>query len=186
MNTTKFASVLAISAFSTFWSCSKDRISNSSTTPINNCRIATAIRTSGSSSVTYTFGYDDSGRVSRVAYNGSDAYTKHFTYNNKMIYVYTDAGVNSSTDTITLNSRGFIGTIKETVPNSVYNSVYTYDANGVLVSSSTQQNSYPPISVNYTFSNGDLIYSSGSDGSKDTVSYYSDKPAVIGDLNQFY
>lgn len=166
--------------------CKKDNTTNSPTPPVKACKITSATRKSGSSSVTYTLSYDDSGRVSTVAYNGSDAYTKHFSYDGKKIYVYTEAGVNSSTDTIMLNSAGSITNIKETVPNAVYNSVYTYDANGVLIHSSTQQDSYPPVTLDYTFNNGDLLYLAGSDGSKDTLSFYSDKPVVIGEPEQFH
>lgn len=181
-----YAIMVAIAAAMIASSCKKNKLADSSTSAKKTCKIASATRTSGSSSATYLLSYDDSDRISTVNYNGPDAYTKHFTYNKKMIYVYTDAGVNSSTDTITLNTEGFIASIKESVPNAVYNSVYTFDANGVLVNSSTQQDSYPSTTLNYSFSNGDLLYTSGSDGSKDTLTYYNDRLATIGDPDQFY
>ncbi len=187
MKTSKLASIILASAFAAILTpgCKKNKTDLQKTVG-NACKIVSAIRTSASSSVTYTLTYDDSGRISRLNYNGTDAYTKHFSYAGKLIYVNTDAGVNSSTDTIALNNAGFISNIKETVPNAVYNSGYTYDANGILTKSTSQQDSYPAVTLNYTFSNGDLLYTSASDGSKDTSSYYSDKPATIGDPEQFY
>jgi hypothetical protein len=187
MKSPKLASVMLGTTFAVLFtsSCKKNKTIDSPTPAGKACKIASATLTSASSSVTYTLKYDDSDRILSVAYNGSDAYTKHFSYSGKLIFVYTDAAVNSSTDTITLNSEGSISNIKETVPNAVYNYVYTYDANGVLIKSSTQQDNYPPVTLNYMFNNGDLLYTSGSDGSKDTLSYYNDKPAVVGDPDQF-
>ena len=73
---------------------------------------------------------------------------------------------------------------KETTDTAVYNTTFTYDANGQVVSSTTQQNNLPAVTTNYTFTNGDLTNTSVG-GMKDTTVYSLDKPAVIGNLDDF-
>jgi hypothetical protein len=116
-----------------------------------------------------------------------DPYTKHLSYKGDSIISYIDAGVNSSTDTIVLNSFGLIGTDRQVISynGAVYNTFYTYDAYGELISSSNGPNTN---TVDYTFTNGDNIYQKyNSQGSIsiDTLSYYNDKPLVPVDFPQY-
>ena len=124
--------------------------------------------------------YDDSNRlITLVHVSDYDPYTKHISYNGDSIISYIDAGVNSSTDTILLNSFGLIATDHQS------NTSYIYDASGVLISSSNGDNT---LKVDYSFTNGDNIYQKYNDHgniSIDTFSYYTDKPSVPVDFFQY-
>jgi YD repeat-containing protein len=167
-----------------FFSCSKKESNMPLVTPQKtNCSIASANYTGGALNFTYTITYNDDGKISKLVYDGVSAYVKTFTYSGNMIYINLN-GINSATDTISLNSAGLMVTHKETTDSSVYNTTFTYDANGQVVSSTTQQDNLPPVTTNYTFTNGDLTNTSVG-GMKDTTVYSLDKPAVIGNLDDF-
>ena len=151
--------------------------------PKTNCLIASANYSGGALNFTYTLTYNDDGKISKLVYDGVSAYVKTFTYSGNMIYINLN-GVYSATDTITLNSAGMMVTHKETTDTAVYNTTFTYDANGQVISSTTQQNNLPAVTTNYTFTNGDLTNTSVG-GMKDTTVYSLDKPAVIGNLDDF-
>ena len=178
------SSLFIISLIIFFSACKKDKGSSTPTPPVHSCKIATATRLSNSTKVTYTLSYDDSGRISQLVYDGQDAYTKKYSYKGNMIYIDVAAGANSSTDTITLNSFKLISTHKETVPQAVYNISYNYDRSGILISSTSQQDNYPPSTITYNFINGDLTNTT-SEGITDTTTYFSDKTSVIGNLDDF-
>jgi len=73
---------------------------------------------------------------------------------------------------------------KEVTNNAVYISNYVYDGNGQLSTFTQQQDSYPSITLWYTFTNGDNT--SSTNGSlKDTLVYDMNKLAVNGNLDQF-
>ncbi len=169
-----------------FIACKKTG-SNPSPAPVSKCRLSTA--TENRDHVSNTFTYDDSNRlITLVHVSDNDPYTKHLSYKGDSIISYIDAGVNSSTDTIVLNSFGLIATERQVVPlnTSVYNVYYTYDATGTVQSSSTGPNT---ATVHYTFANGDNIYQKFGDlpGSvSDTFSYYTDKPSVPVDNVQYF
>jgi hypothetical protein len=167
-----------------FFSCSKKENNMPPIVPPKtDCRIATASYSGGSLNFTYTLTYNDDGKLSKLVYDGLSAYVKTFSYSGNMIYININ-GINSGTDTITLNSAGFMIAHKETTDTAVYNTTFAYDANGQVISSSTQQDNLPPITTNYTFTNGDLTNTSAG-GMKDTTVYSVDKPAVIGNLDDF-
>ena len=151
--------------------------------PKTDCRIASANYSGGALNFTYTLTYNNDGKISKLEYDGVSAYVKTFTYSGNMIYINL-TGINSATDTITLNSAGLMLTHKETTDTSVYNTTFAYDVNGQVVSSTTQQDNLPPVTTNYTFTNGDLTNTSAG-GMKDTTVYSLDKPAVIGNLDDF-
>lgn len=151
--------------------------------PKTDCHIASANYSGGALNFTYTLTFNDDGKISKLVYDGLSAYVKTFTYSGNMIYINLN-GVHSATDTISLNSAGLMVTHKETTDTSVYNTTFTYDANGQVVSSTTQQDNLPPVTTSYTFTNGDLTNTSVGD-MKDTTVYSLDKPAVIGNLDDF-
>jgi YD repeat-containing protein len=152
--------------------------------PVNtDCSISSADYTGGALNFTYTLTYNADGKISKLVYDGLNAYIKTFTYSGNMIYI-SQNGLHNATDTITLNSAGLIDTHKETTDTADYNTTFTYDANGQVVSSTTQQDNLPPVTTNYTFTNGDLTNTSVN-GMRDTTVYSLDKPAVIGNLDDF-
>jgi YD repeat-containing protein len=151
--------------------------------PKTDCRIASANYSGGALNFTYTLFYTDDGKISKLVYDGVSAYVKTFTYSGNMIYINLN-GIHSATDTISLNSAGLMVTHKETTDTSVYNTSFAYDANGQVVSSTTLQDNLPPVTTNYVFMNGDLTNASVG-RMKDTTVYSSDKPAVIGNLDDF-
>jgi YD repeat-containing protein len=167
-----------------FFSCSKKESNAPLVIPSKtNCRIASANYSGGALNFTYTLTYNDDGKLSKLVYDGVSAYVKSFTYSGNMIYINLK-GIHSSTDTITLNSAGLMIAHKETTDTSVYNTGFAYDANGQVVSSTTQQDNFSPVTTHYTFTNGDLTNTSVS-GMKDTTVYSLDEPAVIGNLDDF-
>jgi YD repeat-containing protein len=167
-----------------FFSCSKMESNMPPLVPPKtDCRITTASYSGGAFNFTYTLTYNDDGKLSKLVYDGVSAYVKTFTYSGNMIYININ-GINSATDTITLNSAGLMVAHKETTDTAVYNTSFTYDANGQLISSTTQQDNLPSATTNYTFTNGDLTNTSVN-GMKDTTVYDLNKTAVIGNLDDF-
>jgi hypothetical protein len=169
--------------FIIFSACNKN---DSNLNPITKCRLSTASDNVGH--ISNSFLYDDSNRlITLIHVSDYDPYTKHLSYKGDSIISYIDAGVNSSTDTIVLNSFGLIATDRQVISSNgtVRNTFYTYDAKGVLMSSSNGLNTSI---VNFTFINGDNIYQTYNDQgniSVDTLSYYTDKPLVPVDFNQY-
>jgi hypothetical protein len=151
-----------------------------------NCKISMATHRSGSLFSTYTLTYDDSDRVLTMTYNGSDTYTRHFSYMNNIIFIFTDVGASSYTDTVTLNSNGFIDNRIEKIQNDVYQYVYSYGSS--KIEETSLLNNSLAIIYGYSFYNGDLIRNASSamaPGTADTSTYYTDKPLVTGDPAQF-
>jgi hypothetical protein len=167
-----------------FGACTK--IDKTTVQPPPQCRIATASDNAGH--VVNTFIYDNSNRlVTLVHVSDYDPYTKHLSYNGDSLISYIDAGVNSSTDTILLNRFGLIATERQVISlnGTVDNTFYTFNANGILLSSNNGPNS---TTVDYTFINGDNIYQTyNSQGtiSVDTFSYYTAKLLVPVDFVQY-
>jgi len=159
-------------SFIIFSSCKKNNIAN---TPQVKCKLVTATDNAGH--ITNTFLYDSSNRLITINHvSDYDPYTKHLYYKGDSIISYIDAGVNSSTDTIVLNSFGLIASNRQVTSGGVQASIYNYDANGILMSSSNGATT-----VDYTFINGDNVYqryNSSGNLAIDTLSYYTDKPSV--------
>ena len=166
-----------------FLSCSK-KDSLIARPPVPDCRIVSAHYTGGQLEFTYNLSYDSNGRLSKLTYDGPTAFTKTFSYSGNFIYINMVAIDYSATDTIALNTAGLIATHKETTKDTVYNTVFSYDANGQVISSTTQKNNIAPVTTYYTFTNGDLT-NTLSGNLKDTTTYAPDKPAVKGNLDDF-
>jgi len=166
------------------FSCSKKESNMPPIVPLKtDCRIASANYSGGALNFTYTLSYNDDGKISKLVYDGVSAYVKTFTYSGNMIYINLN-GLYSATDTITLNSAGLMVAHKEMTDTSVFNTTFAYDANGQVISSTTQKDKLPPVTTRYTNTNNDLTNTSvGS--MKDTTVYSLDKPAVIGNLDDF-
>ncbi|HMH23847.1 MAG TPA: DUF4595 domain-containing protein [Puia sp.] len=132
-----------------------------------------------------TYGSDD--KLSKViaSTDGITSLTKTYTYSGKKIYIATDVGANSSTDTVTLNDAGMVALDKLTTNISVFITTYSYNSNGELQSVVTQQDNYPPSTTVYTFLNGDAVkLVTGTD--TDVLGYDLNKLSVLGDLNDFH
>ncbi len=166
-----------------FLSCSK-KDSQVPATPKTNCRISSAYYSGGQLSFTYNLSYNADGKISKLTYDGPNAYVKTFTYNGNAIYINYAGVAFSATDTIMLNSAGRIATAKDVVKDTVYNTVFTYDAGGLVQSSTTQITGSAPVTTNYEFTNGDLT-NAGPGHIRDTTTFLTDKPAVIGNLDDF-
>jgi YD repeat-containing protein len=166
-------------------SCSKNN-SDSTNTPVVNCQIiaASLVLGTGASAGNYTFHYNTDGTLAGSLFMGPYTDTISYTYNGKLIYRSVAAGINSSVDTITLNDAGMIVQDKAQIGASVYMTNYSYDVNGLMATFTQQQDAYPPISASYTFTNGDnTLIVSGT--ARDTLVYDINKPAVMGNLDQF-
>jgi chitodextrinase len=169
-----------------FVSCSKNDPAPPIVTPVKNCKIIAASEVSGTGAniAKYSFTYNSDGKLAGSLYEGSYNDTISYTYNGNTIYRSVAAGINSSVDTITLNDAGLEVHNKEVIGTSVYMTDYVYDANMQLKTFTQQQDSYPPISASYTFTNGDnTLITNGA--YQDTLVYDINKPAVQGNLDQF-
>lgn len=171
-------------------SCSKNNTTTTNTppvTPVANCKITAASLVSGTGVQIgdYTFQYNTDGTLAGSLYAaGIYSDTVSYKYNGKLIYRSVAAGINSSVDTITLNNAEMEVLDKAQIGASVYLTNYSYDANGLLTTFSQQQDAYPPISSTYTFTNGDNTLT--TDGTfADTLVYDTQKPAVMGNMDQF-
>ncbi|HET7118260.1 MAG TPA: hypothetical protein VFI29_17310 [Hanamia sp.] len=168
-----------------FSSCKKSNTPDIPDSPVSKCKLARATDNVGH--ISNTFSYDESGRlITLIHLSDYDPYTKHLSYKGDSIISNIDAGVNSSTDTIILNSLGLISSNRQVTSNGVLNASYNYDGSGALTSSSVGSTI-----VDYTYTNGDNTYQRFTDNGNvtvDTFSYYTDKPAVPIDYytyNQF-
>jgi hypothetical protein len=166
------------------FSCSKKETTAPPVVPKTDCRISSAHYFNGTLDFMYTLSYNDQGKISKLVYDGPSAYVKTFTYSGNLIYINISAQGTTATDTISLNSSGSINTHKEITGQSVYNTSFSYDAGGQVISSTTQQDNNAPATTDYTFTNGDLTNTSTAI-LKDTTVYDLSKPAVIGNLDDF-
>lgn len=166
-----------ISLIILFSACKKD---NTPASPVPSCKIATVTRLWKSTKMIYTLSYDDSGRISQVVCEGSDAFIKTFTYSGDTIFVNVPEGVHASSAVITLNSFKFISTRKVTFNQSVSDAAYNYDANRQIISITAKQ----AATLTYTITNGDIINTTVK-GISDTSTYFTDKASVPGNLDDF-
>jgi hypothetical protein len=164
------------------FSCSKK--SSTPVKPVQVCQIVSASQIQNSNQTDFTFTYNSDGKISTEVVSGPYGYTKTFTYKDKNIYIATAAGVNSSTDTVTLNDAGMVILDKEVTNNAVYKITYSYNAAGELQTYTEQQDNYPPVSAVYTFSNGDATQIV-SGQLTDTVGFDMNKLSTSGDITRF-
>lgn len=159
-------------------SCSKK---SSSAAPSSGCKIASAAvsGTAGTGSIDLT--YNDDGKItSSVANLSTGTTTKSFTYTGNVVMVSTttsgSAGV--TTDSILVNSDGLMLSDITRSPTDVAFLVYNYSGTEVT-SETTQDNNNPVVTLNYTYTNGDL------NGLQGEAFAYNDKASEQGDYFQF-
>ncbi|MBN9381941.1 MAG: hypothetical protein J0H74_14330 [Chitinophagaceae bacterium] len=157
--------------------CSKKGSSNSQ----NHCKISSIADSAlGQSSAAYYITYNDNGQVAAIQQGGGKM-LKTFTYTNNLVVVKTTAsGALQSTDSILLNSNGFMTSRVSTDGTNRDVQTFSYSANGQIQSITSQRNGNTPAITVYQFTNGDAAGS--SDGS--SYSYYTDKPYAAGDYFQ--
>jgi YD repeat-containing protein len=182
-------------------SCSKSTSVNTVTPPtttpttpttdsvVKNCQITGAYTTlaSGDTTYYYTYTYNNDGRISGSVYkdaNSGTNYSVSFSYSGNMIYRAVQAGANSSVDTITLNANGMIEKYKTVIGALNYLTTLTYDANQQLTTFTQQQDAYPPLTANYSFTNGDVTLVTENNFPSDTLVYDLTKPAVHGNQDE--
>ena len=177
-------SLFFISLIILFAACKKD---NTPAPPAPSYKFATVTRVGNSINVAYTFSYDASGRISQIVCDGSNGFTKTFSYKGDTVFIKGDVPIaeNSYMIAVSLNSFSLMSTRKVTIQQSVYNATYNYDGSGKILSLNAQQGSYIYPAITYTITNGDITNST-SQGVTDTTTYFTDKASVIGNLDDFY
>ncbi|HVY76271.1 MAG TPA: hypothetical protein VG890_15690 [Puia sp.] len=176
---------IALLSFAINFSCSK-----SSTTKDNSagntkiCQVIAAydITSSGDTIDRYLFQYDGKNRPSQVTYKANVfPYIAHLTYDGNKIYRATDAGINSSSDTILLNNAGFIAQARGSSGAGTYVTNYTYSSENELQNISVQSPGRATVSIDYFYTNGDVTKI--VNGSMTNIMVYdTNKPAVLGSL----
>jgi hypothetical protein len=154
-------------------SCSKKGSSAAS----SGCKIISAAvsGTTGTGSIDLT--YNDDGKIASIVANlSTGTTTKSFTYTGNVVMVSTttsgSAGV--TTDSIVVNSDGLMLSDITRSPTDVAFLVYSYSGTEVT-SETTQDNNNPVVTLNYTYTNGDL------NGLQDEAFAYNDKASEQGD-----
>jgi len=155
-------------------SCSKK---SSSSTPV--CQIVTITDQQGTTTTTYNLAYDNSGRISTEQFVSNGVTTNQvFTYIGNTEIMSSSNGTGDSQDSITLNSDGLIASDYYS-NSSGGNSVTTYTYSGTeLQKAVLTSGANPPQTTVYTWSNGDVVSSSGTP----SITYsYNTKASETGD-----
>ena len=166
-------------------SCSKNN-SSPAPTPGTNCKITAASIVSGGgvNLGKYSFRYNTDGSLAGSTFTGVYTDTVSYKYSGNLIYRSVAAGANSSVDTVTLNDAGMAVLDKAQIGKSVYTTNYIYDPTGLLQTYTQQQDTFPPVSPTYSFTNGDnTLITNGT--AVDTLIYDLNKPAVMGNMDEF-
>lgn len=157
-------------------SCGK----KSSHTPT--CQIIT-VTDQTTTTTTFNINYDNSGRVStEQVVSGSTVTNKVFTYIGNTEIMTSASSTNYSTDSITLNSDGLIVSdyYKDNFPADAMSTINTYSGTELQKQIVTMGNNAPQTAT-YTWSNGDMVASSGSP----SITYsYNSKASEEGDYWQ--
>jgi YD repeat-containing protein len=156
---------------------------------VKNCQITGAYTTLATGDTSYynTYTYNSDGRISGSVYHDANAsmnYSVSFSYNGNMIYRAVAAGANSSVDTITLNTNGMIEKYKTVIGTFNYLTTLTYDVSQQLSTFTQQQDAYPPVTANYSFTNGDNTLVTENGFPSDTLDYDLTKTAVHGNQDE--
>ncbi len=168
-----------------FIACKKNDISRI-VTPAAKCRIATAAERPYN--IIDTFSYDDSNRLVSLKHQELSApYQRYYSYKGDSIISYLQPGVDPNDYRILLNSFGLIATEVQSNYGNMDSTIYTYDANGLLLLSTKLKPGYFSSTVEYTFFNGDNIYQKYTNVGVtiDTLSYYTDKLSVPGNFDEY-
>jgi hypothetical protein len=157
--------IIAILSLFVTPSCSKK---SSSTTPT--CQIITVTDQLGTSTTIYNITYNNAGQISTEQYNQSGtAYSRVFTYIGSQEIMTTSGGASTITDSMTINSDGFIESDYQTDGSSQTVTNYTYSGNELQKSVSVT-NGGTPSTTTYSCTNGDLT-SGNVNGEAATYTY---------------
>jgi hypothetical protein len=156
--------------------------------PTVKCRIATT--TDHLYNITNIFSYDDSNKLISLKQTAlGDLYTRYFSYKGDSVISYLQAGIDPYNFNILLNNFGLIATEVQAGYGRIDSTTYTYDGNGLLLSSLFHSTtSYFPSTTGYTFIDGDNVYRKYTVlgiVTVDTSSYYTDKPSVPGSFDEY-
>jgi len=150
--------------------------------PFKGCHIIAASDLSpvGDTLGKYLFTYYEDGKLSGSHYENSNfKSTTTYTYSGKKIYRVFNATTYSFLDTITLNDAGFMIQQNISSGGALSTSSYLYDSQMQLTTAILQDSSF------YTFTNGDnTLIRQGP--FTDTLVYDLNKPAVAGNLDEFF
>jgi hypothetical protein len=149
------------------------------------CKLITITDVIGSSTSTFNLTYNNDGKISTLqSTSGSSSTSKVFTYSGNVIFITTtnSGSTDVTTDSIVINSGGFI--LSDLNRYTTNQSLTTYTYSGTqLLKSVFQYNSNPAVTTTYTFTNGDLTGS--TDGTTtSTYSYDAQKASAPGDYFQ--
>lgn len=157
--------IIAIISLFVSPSCSKK-----SSSPAQTCQIITVTDQLGSSTTTYNITYNNAGQISTEQYNQSGtAYSRVFTYIGSMEIMVTSGGSATITDSMTVNSGGFIESDYQTDGTNLTITNYTYSGAELQKSVSTT-NGGTPSTTTYTWTGGDLT-SGNVNGTAATYTY---------------
>src|SRR5580700_1110316 len=124
-------------------SCSKK-----SSSPAQTCQIITVSDQLGSSTTVYNITYNNAGQISTAQYNqNSTAYSRVFTYIGSTEIMVTSGGGSTITDSMTLNSDGFIESDYQTDGTNLTVTNYTYSGTELQKSVSTTNGGTPTTST---------------------------------------
>jgi hypothetical protein len=155
-------------------SCSKK-----SSSPAQTCQIITVSDQIGSSTTVYNLTYNNAGQISTAQYNqNSTAYSRVFTYIGSTEIMVTSGGSSTITDSMTLNSDGFIQSDYQTDGTNLTVTDYTYSGAELQKSVSTTNGGTPTTST-YSWTNGDLT--SGNDNGTTATYTYNTTASETGD-----
>jgi hypothetical protein len=159
-------------------SCSKKSSSSASS---SGCKIVSAAISGTAGTGSIDFSYNTDGKIASSVYTlPTGTTTKSFTYTGNVVMVSTTTNGSSSvtTDSIVVNSDGLMLSDITRSPTDVAFLVYSYSGTEVT-SETTQDNNNPVVTLDYTYTNGDL------NGLQNEAFAYNDKTSEQGDYIQF-
>jgi hypothetical protein len=168
--------LIALCGATIFPGCHKSSHDASSTTK---CKI-TGIHVAGHGwSSDYIIAYDNAGRPTALQFSqNGGGYTANFAYGDHLIVV-TTTGTSNTIDSVFLNANGDIDhLIVRNGSSNTITDVFTYDSKHQLSKSVEQGGA--DVTTLYQYSNGDMV-EADLPGEKFIYSYYTDKPAAVGD-----
>lgn len=152
-------------------------------------RIASVTATTGGSTTNYQLTYNSSGQLTLVQVTGASNYTETLSYSPNRIITATTFN-NSSTvatvDTVNLDAAGNPSSIIiASYGGGISRLDFTRDAREQLTQMTNAYNGNAPTTTTFTYTNGDITAGS-SNGSAFSYTYYTDKPAALGDCQSIF
>jgi len=173
-----FYSLAVTFLLSVSMSCSKK---SSSAASSSGCKIASATLSGTTETGSIDFSYNDDGKIASIVSSlSTGTTTKSFTYIGNVVMISTTTSGSSAvtTDSIVVNSDGLMLSDINRSATDVSFLIYNYSGTEVT-SETTTDNTTPVVTLNYTFTNGDL------NGLQNEAFAYNDKASEQGDYFQF-